>query len=164
MNRFSSLSLWSLLLGLMLFTAACNKDKDGVEPGGIDGTPAFVGKSWQLSAFTLDPAQDLDGDGKPDADLMKFMRPCDKDNTVTFEKNGKLSGSNGKLKCDDDEPTDGSAGRWSYNADTKILTITDEDGANEWKIIESTGSTLKAAVEVLEEGNEFKAVMTWKAV
>ncbi|WP_266363695.1 hypothetical protein [Tellurirhabdus rosea] len=170
MKFYATRSLSAALLGLVLMTASCKKETDitpdGEQPGG-DKTPAFVGKNLRLDSFIMEPAVDFDGDGKVDPDLTAFMRPCDLDNTVRFEKTGKLSGSNGAQKCDDDTDPNANPGSWSYNESTKILTIKDgEDPTDisEWKVVEATSKGLKAEVEVSEDGTSFKAVMSWKAI
>lgn len=101
MKRVSLLPIASALLGLVLFATSCKKETD-VQPGNGNPDPAFVGVRWQMASFVLDPPIDLDGDGKPDSDLMAYLRPCDLDNTLVFERSGKVSGDNGKLRCDDD--------------------------------------------------------------
>ncbi len=151
---------------LTLTLSGCKKNENEIDP--IDGgTPAFVGKRMVLSSFIMDPAVDLDGDGKVDPDLMAFLEDCEKDNIVIFEKGGKLSGENGAKRCDDDELSEGNAGTWTYNEQTKILRIVDADDKSdisEWKVIEASSKILKAQVEVEEDGFVLKAVMTWKTV
>ncbi|RIV20664.1 hypothetical protein DYU11_21760 [Fibrisoma montanum] len=173
MNRTSTLSLWSILLGLLLFAAACDKPKDGVEPqtgqpGNGTSVPSFVGKKWQMTAFTLDPAIDLDGDGKLDSDLTRFLRACDLDNTVTFERGGKMTGDAGRLRCDDStDPSPVKPSTWSYDDQSKKLRIIDGQNptdVSEWTVVESSSSTLKVKVSITEDGQAHAAFMTWKSV
>ena len=169
MKRFSLLVLGSVLFGLLFFTASCKKEPETVQPNTIgtnsgDGVPSFVGVRWQMVSFTLDTPVYFDGDGKPDSDLMQFLRPCDLDNTLVFERGGNLSGDNGKLKCaDDEDPATQKPSTWTYDKTTKKLRIVDGDGSiSEWNVVEASASLLKVSVPITEDGQSMKAVMTWK--
>jgi len=172
MKRFTSFVL-ALTAALMVITSACKKDNETmVQPDGTttgSGTPVFVGKNLIMSSFQTDPIIDMDGDGKLDPDLLVFMRPCDKDNTLMFEKSGKLSGSNGQLSCSGDEtdPSVVKPSTWTYDEKTKMLRIinsADPTDVSEWKVIEASASMLKVEVSVKEDGDAHKAIMTWKVV
>jgi len=161
MNAF----LLAIVAISVLTMSGCKEQNNDVLPG--DGSPAFVGKRLILSSFIMDPAVDLDGDGKPDPDLLHFLEACEKDNILIFEKGGKLSGENGLLRCDGAGAAEGNAGTWTYDESTKMLRIVDADDKtdiSEWKVIESSSKILKAQVEVVEDGFTLKAIMTWKAV
>lgn len=167
MKRPSLLLLRSALFGLLFFTASCKKEHETVQPDNVgDGVPSFVGVRWQMGSFTLDTPVDFDGDGKPDSDLMQFLRPCDLDNTLVFERGGKLSGDNGKLKCaDDEEPATQQPSTWTYDNTTRKLRIVDGDGSiSEWNVVEASASVLKVSVPITEDGQSMKAIMTWKRV
>jgi hypothetical protein len=164
MKRMNAFLLAIVAISLLTFSGCTEKDKE-VTPGG--GTPDFVGKRLILSAFTMEPAVDLDGDGKPDPDLLRFLEDCEKDNIIIFEKGGKLSGENGLLRCDGDGPSQGDAGTWTYDETSKILRIVaadDKTDISEWKVLEASSKVLKVQVEVTEDGFTLKAIMTWKAV
>lgn len=171
MKRVTFRTLCVALLGLLLFTTSCKKEAEVVDPntGSNNGgfVASFVGVRWQMAGFELTPPQDLDGDGRPDSDLLRFLRPCDLDNTVVFERSGKMSGDNGKLKCDDDtDPNAGKPSTWTYDNAAKKLRIVDgDDGSvSEWDVIEASAKYLKVGVSISEDGQNLKAVMTWKAV
>lgn len=162
MKRINSFIVAAMAF-MMMTLAGCKKNDNEIDPA---NGPAFVGKRLILSSFIMNPAVDLDGDGKVDPDLMAFLPACEKDNIVIFEKGGRMSGENGLLRCDDDGPSEGDAGTWTYNEQTQILRIVAADDKNdisEWKIIEASSKVLKAQVEVEEDGFVLKAVMTWKA-
>lgn len=171
MKRVSLFTLCATLLGLVLFTASCKKGQDEVQPGG--GTPggefvpSFVGVRWQMAGFELDPPQDFDGDGKPDSDLMQYLRPCDLDNTIVFERTGKMSGDNGKLTCDDDtDPAASKPSTWTYDNTAKKLRIVDgeDNSVSEWDVVEASTRYMKVKVTLTEDGQKVAALMTWKAV
>lgn len=169
MNRLTTLIL-ATTATLMLTTSACKKETETVQPtNGMDGTPAFVGKNLMMTSFEVSPAIDLDGDGKVDSDLLVFLRPCDRDNTILFEKNGKMSGSNGNLSCDNTEtdPSTVKPSTWSYDAQTKTIRITtnnDPTDVSEWKVVEASANSLKVEVSVVEKQGSHKTIMTWKSV
>ncbi len=170
MNRLTTPTLWSALLGLLLLTASCDKKNNEVTPGSTstDGLVAsFVGVRWQMSEFTLDQPIDLNGDGKPDSDLTVFLEPCDLDNTIVFERNGTMTGDNGKLKCDtDNDPTTHKPSSWTYDNTAKILRIVngEDNSVSQWNVIEASAKFLKVKVAITEDGQPLGATMTWKSV
>ncbi|MVM41966.1 hypothetical protein GO730_37080 [Spirosoma sp. HMF3257] len=168
MKRFTT-CLLAAIATLSLVTSSCKKGDDGVQPANNSSTPAFVGKNLIMTSFQVDPAIDLDGDGKLDTDLTVFLRACDKDNTIVFEKNGTLSGSNGQLSCSDDEsdPSAIKPSHWTYNEQTKIIHITKDSDAtdmSDWKVMEASANGLKVELSVNEPGQSYKTIMTWKAL
>lgn len=146
---------------------SCKHDNDPVvpepnPPGSI--APTFEGVRWQLSNMVLDPAVDIDGDGRVDSDITNlFLRPCDLDNTLVFERGGNVSGDKGKLRCDDDDPTPtGKSARWTYDSAAKQLRIVDGTEVTEWVVLEASASYLKVKQQFTEEGKTYLIVMTWK--
>lgn len=166
---FSSRLIGIGLLTLTLAVTGCKKGNDVVSPIDSDNTPAFVDKNLRISAVTSDPLIDIDGDGKPDKDLMSFLRPCDLDNTIRFEKGGRLSGDEGTVRCDGDDAADASdakPGSWTYDAKTHVLRLVTNTSAgsktSEWEILDSSATGLRA--KVAADGNDsFRLIMTWKA-
>lgn len=169
MTRNTVLSISSLLLGLVLSTSSCKKDVDPLTPDtGITGSPAFVGPRWQMSEFLIHPSVDFDGDGKVDHDLLPFMPACDRDNTMMFERTGKIVLSEGAIRCDGDEqsPT-GEPDTWTYDKATKTIKITNHDQGNSistWEVLESSSKVLKIKTSVTEDGQTFNATLNWKAI
>lgn len=164
---FSSRTIGIYLFSLTLAVTGCKKGTDTISPIDNDA-PAFVDKSLRITAITSDPLIDIDGDGNPDKDLMSFLRPCDLDNTIRFEKGGRLTGDEGSVRCDDDNSaTDIKPGSWTYNANTHMLRLTTDDGTgsevSEWEIIESSATGLKAKVAAEGSKDSFRLIMTWKA-
>lgn len=164
---FSSLKV--ACLGLLVFTASCKKDTDVITPGPDSGgsSLAVAGKNLRMAALTTDPAIDFNGDGKIDANLLEFMPECALDNTINFQTNGKISGSEGGKVCPDDgdtDPTDIKEGTWTYAPKTQILRITTGGDATDWKVLSATGSTLKVSLAMdSDEGNKMNLIMTWQA-
>ncbi|MVM33552.1 hypothetical protein GO755_26175 [Spirosoma sp. HMF4905] len=167
MNRFTT-SILAVMATLTLTISSCKKDNGAVQPT-TDNSLAFVGKNLMMTSFQVNPAIDLDGDGKLDSDLTVFLRACDKDNTIIFEKNGTMSGSNGQLSCSDDEsdPSTVKPSHWTYNEQTKTIHIV-EDGdptdVSDWKVVEASASGLKVELSVTEPTKSYTTIMTWKAL
>ncbi len=170
MTILRTLRLSAAFLTLFACATACKKDTDVVQPGTTE-QPGFVASfmnvRFQMSAFELTPPVDFDEDGKPDSDLMQFMRPCDLDNTITFEKTGKVAGDLGKLRCNDDvDPATVKPDTWVYDNGTKKLRITDGESkeVSEMDVLEASPKTLKVKMTITEDGHTMTALMTWKAV
>ena len=168
MNILFRLLIGPLFVGLLLSATSCKKDPDAIQPGNPGGFVAtFEGVRWQIANIILDPAIDIDGDGKPESDVTNLLfRPCDLDNTLVFERGGNFSSDNGKLSCDDDEPAPTKPGTWTYDSATKKLRIVDGEAPGEvmeWSVIEASPKYLKVKTVLTEEGNEIGIVMVWKA-
>ncbi|GAB3955999.1 hypothetical protein GCM10028805_44530 [Spirosoma harenae] len=167
MKRFTTLLLAAV--ATISLTTSCKKDsvEGTVQPQ--NQTLPFVGKSFVMASFQVDPAIDFDGDGKLDTDLTTFLRACDRDNTIIFASNGSLSGSNGQLSCSTDQadPSAFKPSHWTYNESTKTIRIVKDNDATdvaEWKILESTASSLKVDVDVNDPTRDYKTIITWKAL
>ncbi|GAB4025781.1 hypothetical protein [Spirosoma gilvum] len=130
---------------------------------------AFVGKNLSMASFQVSPAIDLDGDGKVDTDLMAFLRPCDKDNTLTFEENGKVSGNTGTLSCSSEEslPVVAKPSHWTYNEKTatiRIVSDKDASAVSEWKVLDASAAGLKIEKTATEYGKQSTTTVTLKSV
>lgn len=165
MKRIPFSPISAVLLGLLLTTAACKKDEVTPTPTNAD-TPAFVGPRWQMTAFILDPSIDFDGDGKVDSDLLPFMDACDRDNSLVFDKGGKIKTSEGQLLCNKPSSTT-KDDSWTYDAGTKSISIVDgEDpgSVSTWEVVDVSAKTLTIKTTVVEQGHTFKATLNWKAI
>ncbi|MDB5242009.1 MAG: hypothetical protein JWP57_2634 [Spirosoma sp.] len=168
MNRFAIRSINALLLGVSLLTLSCKKDVDVLTPTtGSTQNLAFVGPQWQMSAFLLDPSVDFDGDGKADSDILPFMPACDRDNAIIFNADGKISGLEGQLRCDNEPAKNQKPDTWRYNDATKTITITDGEDPTDvstWEVVEVSSKKLTIKTTVVEDGVTFNASIHWKAL
>lgn len=89
---------------------------------GVSETP-FGNKRWVVVSSTISPALDVNGDGKPDSDLMILTQACEKDDSEQYSEDGTIITFRGKLKCEEDEEDEEETGTWSYDAKTKTLTV-----------------------------------------
>jgi hypothetical protein len=127
-----------------------------------------AGKNLRMTALTMDPAMDFNGDGKVDTDLLEYMPQCALDNTIKFEANGKITGSEGGDVCPadgDESPTDIKEGTWSYDDKTKILRLNTAGDVVDWKVLTLTSTTLKASLvmDALDNSSKMSLIMTWQA-
>ena len=147
--------------------SSCKKDGNETTPGGGDKTPAFVGKTFTVQLIKIDPAFDMDGDGKPDDELTKFLDACDLDDAVVFQPDGKLIEDRGTNRCDPAEARTAHTSNWTHNGGKITMTdVANPTEKTEWTILESNNSTLKVQLTVIPDenaGQAIKATMTMKA-
>lgn len=80
---------------IFLVAIACKKDKTTID--------ILTSKSWKPSINDKNPALTP---GIPGVNVSYYpVQECDKDDTYTFAKNGKLTINYGSNKCVDDQPT-----------------------------------------------------------
>ncbi|SFD88349.1 hypothetical protein [Spirosoma endophyticum] len=168
MNRVTT-PLLTAVAAFVLTLSSCKKESDSVQPMATDNNLIFVGKNLRMTSFEVNPAIDLDGDGKLDTDLTVFLRDCEKDNNLVFEKNGQLSGSNGPLACSDNEtdPSVAQPSHWTYNEQTKTIHIVKDNDAtdvSDWRVLDASASGLKVEISVTEPSNPYKTIMTLRAI
>lgn len=159
MKTVQTLALSALLLAAL---AACKKDVDGPDPGGGPGQPAFVGKKWVTQTVTIQPALDLNGDGKPDSDITSFLDACDLDDAAEFKADGKLMTDHGTNRCDANEAAEEHTANWTYNqaANTlKLADVADPSDITTWNILDQSANTLKIRVELLPDDGNGQNVM-----
>lgn len=64
----------------------------------------LVNGSWHVTAYTVEPALDFDGDGDSETNAFAVMEPCIKDDRTTFNADGTGQLDEGVSKCDDSDP------------------------------------------------------------
>jgi hypothetical protein len=110
-------------LSLLLATAffgfnGCKKDKTKTE--------LLTDGSWKLSAFTINPAIDVNGDGVLDTDLYNLViQNCSKDDFVTFKTGGTLTSDEGATKCSTSSPQT-TSGTWAFADGEAKINITSD--------------------------------------
>jgi hypothetical protein len=147
---------------LSIIVTGCKKDKEEVLP---DGSTSFTDKTWKVDAMTINPAIDWDLDGTPDTDILGLMEECDQDDLITLRKDGKTITNYGKTKCDPSEPNEEPTGSWTFDADSKKMTLTYDGGdVEEWTVTQNDGSTLKMKGVLPNVTPEYTITMTLKKV
>jgi len=64
----------------------------------------LINGSWHVTAYTVDPPIDWDGDGTDESDVYAIIEPCIKDDHTTFFANGTGELDEGASKCNQSDP------------------------------------------------------------
>jgi hypothetical protein len=120
---------------------------------------AILNKNWQTTVFTVDPGINLGG--TVITDLYAQWEDCDKDDLFRFSSDGNIIDDEGALKCDASDPQTVTR-KWSANSTGTIITLTGDDGAENWTIETVTATTLKVSYsgDLMGDGINRKATMT----
>ncbi|MFC3196028.1 hypothetical protein ACFOET_00245 [Parapedobacter deserti] len=88
----------------------------------------FGSHYWVVASSTIQPALDVDMDGKPDTDLLILIPPCERDDADRYLDDGTILTSRGSASCEADEEEEEETGTWSYDPTTKTLLFEKYDG------------------------------------
>jgi hypothetical protein len=138
------------VLAVCLFTGsfliACD---DGKTPTSSDSDrkSLLVASQWKLTAHTVTPELDYEGDGHLIADLYEVSGACIHDDIHTFKADSKWSVDEGASKCDPEDPQI-EQGSWSMNATQTELTLQSEldQSPTVFKIASASSSQLKVTL------------------
>ncbi|GGH21087.1 hypothetical protein FAZ19_15220 [Sphingobacterium alkalisoli] len=89
----------------------------------------FGNHYWAVSSATIEPALDLDMDGKPDSDLRALVPDCEGDDADRYLEDGTIVTDRGSKSCDIDEERQEETGTWSYDPSTRVLVMEKYDGS-----------------------------------
>ncbi len=134
------------VLALSLTFTSCKKDKkDDPAPVAKTKTELISGKSWKLTAGTIDPAVDFSGTGTPTTDAYSQVENCRKDDLLRFDTPNVYTQDEGGTKCTaSDLQTE--TGTWAFSmGETKITTSTASGGSDTYNLVELTETTLKTS-------------------
>lgn len=131
-NGFANLILAASILSLVV---SCKKDKDPTR------TEMLTNGKWKLTAQTISPAFDWDGDGDVDTDLYLIMDACTKDDYAVFRTDGTVEENEGASKCDASDPQSEIL-PWSLKNNDMILHLDGED----FTIEEMNESTMRLKI------------------
>ncbi len=116
------------MLKLLIFTCcvalilpACEKDDKSKTR-----TELLTSGSWHVTAYTVDPAIDWDGDGTDESNIYAIMEQCIKDDYTTFTADGKGELDEGPTKCNDNDPQVTPL-EWSFDQSEEQLTVQGTD-------------------------------------
>jgi hypothetical protein len=91
---------------MVVIIYSCHKDY----PKPITKTD-LISRSWKLSAATSNSI-----------DVLSLLDNCEKDNVLSFTKDGKFTEDEGQTKCDPGDPQTES-GKWSFKDSEKTITV-----------------------------------------
>lgn len=132
---------------LVCFCAtACKKD---ATINNLSRSELITG-SWILSGMNYSPAYDYYGNGNKVTDAYAIMEDCEKDNVITFMKDGTYENNEAGLKCNPSDPQS-RAGTWSLSDDENTL-IADSDFAT---ILQLDKSVFKYTYTFTDFGTEY---------
>jgi hypothetical protein len=112
--------------------------------------------SWKVSAVTVNPPVDYNGDGTDDTDIFALWEQCLKDDVTTFKADGTAKADEGATKCDPNDPQTSSL-TWSLNSDDTKLTIDTE----QYTIVELTSSKIVLSIEQVDNGKTYLQSVTF---
>jgi hypothetical protein len=147
------------LFAAVLVSGACSKS---------DSTPAktktqlLTTSSWKLTAHTVNPAMDLDGDGqKDDTDVFALgYEACSKDDTYSFHTDFTGIVDEGPTKCDASDPQSTPV-EWLFKNNETVLQIKQDIIALDFTIVELTETTLKVTYSQTDSGVTVTQTITY---
>lgn len=104
-----------------LILPACKKDDKSKTR-----TELLTSGSWHVTAYTVDPAIDWDGDGTEESNIYAIMDECIKDDHTTFTADGKGELDEGATKCNDNDPQVTPL-EWSFDQNEEQLIVQGTD-------------------------------------
>jgi hypothetical protein len=110
----------TILLAITIVCAAgfsCKKDEKSKTKGELLTTG-----SWHVTAYTVDPALDWDGNGSVETNVYAIMDECIKDDHTTFHSDGSGELDEGATKCDDGDPQTVPL-TWVFSQNETQLTV-----------------------------------------
>ncbi len=163
MNKYFLL----ILFAVVLFTS-CQKEagfseeaneEEPITPSNPANTAELLIGTWKMSANTVSPQIDYNGDGTKEADVFPVMSVCEKDGTLVFNTDMKATEDEGPTKCDVDDPQSVTR-TWSLSVDNKILSL-EGDGTREIVSISATKLVMKIKFSGYGDGVEYTFTATF---
>ncbi|RYF58530.1 MAG: hypothetical protein EOO39_34150 [Cytophagaceae bacterium] len=147
---------WALVVAMPLWFGSCKKGSDDA----VTPTTASVQGSWKISGYTINPGVDFLGSGQKSTDLLAALRSlpnglgndaveCLTTSTITFNANGKVTGTNGS-KCASSAEYNPIEDNASWKLDGNKLTITSGSDVTVYDATIS-GNTLKLSGQEMED-------------
>ncbi len=134
-------------------------EEEPVTPNNPSNTASLLIGTWVMSANTVAPAIDYDGDGTKETNVFPVMQACEKNNTMTFNTDMKVIEDEGPTKCDEEDPQTVTT-NWSLSVDNKILSL-EGDGTREIVSITATTLVLKIKFSAFGDGVEYTFTTTF---
>ncbi len=134
-----TIQLASLLLAITTASTfiACKKDNKD-DNAGKTKTELITTGSWKVTAYTVNPALDVDGDGDVETNVFDYYEACEKDDFTTFKTDNTAEFNDGPSKCDPGDAQTYSR-TWYFTANETKLVV---DG-QEFTIIELSATSAK---------------------
>lgn len=131
MKKSNVILAFSLFV-VTLLVSSCSDDEPKSK------TELLTSKGWSFSAVALKTST------TEFSVTDEFISDCEKDNVLTFTKEGIYIDNVGADDCDGDSSNE--TGTWAWKSNETILSITTDDDAEEVTLISINSSTLKIDV------------------
>ena len=102
---------------IVLLLFSCKKDNKSKTR-----TELLTNGSWHVTAYTVDPAIDFDGDGTEETNVYAVMDECITDDRTTFFANGTGELDEGATKCSANDPQT-VAITWTFDQSEEKLQV-----------------------------------------
>jgi hypothetical protein len=135
-KTFIALALLTAILG------ACKKEEKQDNP--VSKAEYLTSGLWLLTAYTLSPAVDFDGDGDLDTDALALFEPYNKDDLFRFKAEGTIEIDEGPTKALATDPQIKTTTTWAFADNETVLVI---DGSRA-ALQELTASKLRFKLSV----------------
>jgi len=155
MKQTTQLAALVLAIAAATTFLACKKDKKDSNTGKTK-TELITTGTWKMTAFTTNPAQDLDSDGDVETNVFDYLEACFKDDITTFKTNGTAEVNEGATKCDPTDPQTFSIS-WSFTANETKLVVDGE----EFTLTELTATTIKIKDTYVDAGITYTDEITF---
>jgi hypothetical protein len=133
-----------IVLALLIASlSGCKKDKE--QNQSPSKTELLTSGQWRLTAYTLSPPVDFDGDGSPDSDALALFEPYNRDDLFRFKADGTLEIDEGPTKALASDPQIKNTTTWAF-ADNQTVLVIDGDRT---ALQELTASKLRLTVSVM---------------
>ena len=134
-----------LLIGFVAFS--CQKEADDNGSGGKTKMDLITSAAWKYDTAAID----ITGDGTTDQALPPgTIENCDRDNTITFKKDGTGTVDEGGSKCNTTDPQQ-TAITWQFKDNETVINIPDAiygGISGDFKILEMTETKLRLTKQV----------------
>ncbi len=127
-----------------------------LDPSDPSNTSALLVGVWKMSANTVTPAIDYNGDGNVVTNVFPVMENCEKDGTITFTADKNVTEDEGPTICDPDDPQSGTT-KWSLSADNKTLFL---EGWGTREVVSITASTLILKYKLYDAEDDIEYTFT----
>lgn len=145
----------------MLSTFILSLGKSELRDTELQTSSPFGTHFWVVSSSTVHPALDIDGDGKPDTDLLNVVPDCELDDADRYQSDGTILTDYGRHGCDEEQEQQEESGTWLYDAASKMLTMEKYDGGGSIQAkLESTSGTELVFVSELRSSKGVHTIRT----
>ncbi|PKP18045.1 MAG: hypothetical protein CVU05_14400 [Bacteroidetes bacterium HGW-Bacteroidetes-21] len=118
-----------IFLVLTVIFYACRKEPVEVETDISQKTPTemLTAHAWKLSAFSVTPAIDWDGNGYMVTDIWTNMNQCKRDDIMRFFNDGSYERNEGDSMCHEFDLQIFQVGTWSFKGNNDSLVLVPGD-------------------------------------